>query len=430
MLQRLQAGGDRQRQRVRGADGRGARLLARPDHPRAVRGRRAVPAQHVAPMGRLAGLRVLEFEAIGPGPFAGMMLADMGADVLLVDRPTRPGLGLGRERRLRRHAARPPLGHARPEVAREAPRRRCASRAGRRADRGLPARRDGAPRPRPRRLLARNPRLVYGRMTGWGQDGPLADARRPRHQLHRARRACCTRSAAPAQRPVPPLNLVGDFGGGGMLLAFGIACGAASRRALAAAARSSTPRWSTARRCSATMFAGMLAAGLAATSAASTSSTRGAPWYDTYETRDGQLRRGRRDRAEVLRRAARTARPRPAMRCRRSTTAARWPALRDAFAARFATQRATSGAPRSKAPTPASRRCCRSPKRARIRTRRARGARRGRRYRPARAGAALRAHAGRGAAAAARARQRRRRGAAGLGLRGDEIAALRALGAR
>ena len=69
---------------------------------------------------------------------------------------------------------------------------------------------------------ARNPRLVYGRMTGWGQDGPLAPQRRARHQLHRRSPARCTPSAATASRPVPPLNLVGDFGGGSMFLVVGI----------------------------------------------------------------------------------------------------------------------------------------------------------------------------------------------------------------
>ena len=76
--------------------------------------------------GPLAGLRVLEFEAIGPGPFAGMMLADMGADVILVDRPVDAGLGLKRERRFDVMLARPPLADARPEERATAPRPRFA----------------------------------------------------------------------------------------------------------------------------------------------------------------------------------------------------------------------------------------------------------------------------------------------------------------
>ena len=97
----------------------------------------------------------------------------------------------------------------------------------------------------PEPCLARNPRLVYGRMTGWGQDGPLASAAGPRHQLHRPGRARCGPSAASGERPVPPLNLVGDFGGGGMLLAFGDVRGAPRGAGGRAGARWSTPPWST-----------------------------------------------------------------------------------------------------------------------------------------------------------------------------------------
>ena len=81
--------------------------------------------------------------------------------------------------------------------------------------------------------LARNPKLVFGRMTGWGQEGPYAPCGRPRHQLHLARRARSATSAGPASAPVPPLNLVGDFGGGGMLLAFGVVVRRSSRRSRA-----------------------------------------------------------------------------------------------------------------------------------------------------------------------------------------------------
>ena len=97
--------------------------------------------------------------------------------------------------------------------------------------------------------LARNPRLVYGRMTGWGQDGPLAQAAGHDINYIALGRRAARRSAARASAPMPPLNLVGDFGGGGMLLAFGVVCALRRARARRARARWSTPRWSTARRC-------------------------------------------------------------------------------------------------------------------------------------------------------------------------------------
>ena len=184
-------------------------------------------------------------------------------------------------------------------------------RQGRRADRGLPARRDGAPRASaPTCCLARNPTLVYGRMTGWGQDGPLARARRPRHQLHRARRRAARdrprrRGAGAAAQPGRRLRRRRHA-----------ARASASPAALIEAQRSrpaarwSTRRWSTAPSLLATMFSGMLAAGAWSETRGANILDTGAPWYDTYETQRRQVRRDRRDRAEVLRRAARAARHR------------------------------------------------------------------------------------------------------------------------
>ncbi len=95
--------------------------------------------------------------------------------------------------------------------------------------------------------LARNPRLVYGRMTGWGQEGPLAHA--AGHDINYIALAGALDSIGRrGEPPLPPLNLVGDFGGGGMYLAFGVVCALVERGALRARARWSTPRWSTARR--------------------------------------------------------------------------------------------------------------------------------------------------------------------------------------
>ncbi len=174
-------------------------------------------------MGPLAGLRVLEFEAIGPAPFAGMMLADMGADVLLVDRATDARLGFGRARwydvmmRGRRSVT---LDLKSPQGT-EAALRLCE-----RADVVIEGMRPGVMERLglgPDAMLARNPRLVYGRMTGWGQHGPLAE--RAGHDINYiALSGVLHAMGRPDQPPAPPLNLVGDFGGGGMMLAFGIAC--------------------------------------------------------------------------------------------------------------------------------------------------------------------------------------------------------------
>ena len=125
-------------------------------------------------MGPLSGLKILEFEAIGPGPFCGMMLADMGADVLLVDRPGDSGLGLGRNRwfdvmlRGRRSATLDLKSNDGAAVARQLAARADAIIEGFRP--GVMERLGLGPDV----LLQENPKLVYGRMTGWGQEGPLA----------------------------------------------------------------------------------------------------------------------------------------------------------------------------------------------------------------------------------------------------------------
>src|SRR5436305_6689936 len=127
------------------------------------------------PMGPLAGLRVLEFEAIGPGPFAGMMLADMGADVLLVDRPADPELGFGRERRfdVMLRGRRSIVLDLKSASGVEAALRLCEK-----ADALIEGFRPGVMERLglgPEVVHARNPRVVYGRVTGWGQSGRLAE---------------------------------------------------------------------------------------------------------------------------------------------------------------------------------------------------------------------------------------------------------------
>ncbi len=238
-------------------------------------------------MGPLAGLRVLEFEAIGPGPFAAMMLADMGADVLLVDRPTDPNLGLERERRhdvmLR--------GRRSVTLDLKSPRGiEAASRLAEKADAIVEGFRPGVMERLglgPEALLARNPRLVYGRMTGWGQEGPLAA--RAGHDIdYIALSGVLHAIGRVGEAPVPPLNLVGDFGGGGMLLAFGIACGLIETRSSGRGQVVDAAMIDGASLL-ATMFAGMLAAGQWSDEKRGENILdSGAPWYDTYATRDGK----------------------------------------------------------------------------------------------------------------------------------------------
>ena len=174
-------------------------------------------------MGPLADLRILEFEAIGPGPFCGMLLSDMGADVLLVDRPQDPQLGFARERKhdVMLRGRRSVTLDLKSEGGIAA-----AIMLAEKADAVIEGFRPGVMERLglgPEALHAHNPKLVYGRITGWGQDGPLSP--RAGHDINYIALTGALHAIGRAGgAPVPPLNLVGDFGGGGMLLAFGIAC--------------------------------------------------------------------------------------------------------------------------------------------------------------------------------------------------------------
>ncbi|NLT06465.1 MAG: CoA transferase [Solirubrobacterales bacterium] len=177
--------------------------------------------------GPLTGVRVVELAGLGPAQLGAMLLADMGADVVRVDRPadvpTDPegvsGELLARGRRSIALDLKQPDGLA---VARELA-------AG--ADVLLDPYRPGVAERLglgPDDLLALNPRLVFARMTGWGQDGPLAQA--AGHDINYVALAGALAPIGPADAPPPPpLNLVGDFGGGGMLLAFGVAAALVER---------------------------------------------------------------------------------------------------------------------------------------------------------------------------------------------------------
>lgn len=169
-------------------------------------------------MGPLQGLSVIEIEGLGPAPFCGMMLADMGADVISVGRASSDAPRVDRVSERGKRTVALNLKHpegieallamvSRADVLIEGFRPGVAERLG-----------FG-----PEICQARNPRLVYGRMTGWGQTGPMAAA--AGHDINYIALSGALHAIGRAgEKPVPPLNLVGDFGGGGMFLAFGVMC--------------------------------------------------------------------------------------------------------------------------------------------------------------------------------------------------------------
>jgi alpha-methylacyl-CoA racemase len=170
-------------------------------------------------MGPLEGIKIVEFAGIGPGPFAGMMLADMGAEVTRIDRPNPPSIGRSAVLNRNRHRSLTLDLKSSPdlETALEIIDQSDALIEGFRP--GVMERLNLGPAA----CLARNPRLVYGRVTGWGQTGPLSQT--AGHDINYiALTGALSATGNRRCKPVPPLNLAGDFGGGGMLLAFGIVC--------------------------------------------------------------------------------------------------------------------------------------------------------------------------------------------------------------
>ena len=285
-------------------------------------------------MGPLAGVRVIELEAIGPAPFCGMMLADMGADVLLVDRVSDAGLGLDRERwsdvmlRGRRSitldlkssgGAQALLTLAeRADVIIEGFRPGVIERLGIGPD----------------VLLARNPGLVVGRMTGWGQHGPLAQ--RAGHDIDYIARSGLLHAIGPEDAPLPPVNVVGDFGGGGMLLAFGVSCALVEAR-VSGRGQVVDAAMIDGASVLATMFHGLAAAGRWSEQRYDNLLDGAAPWYATYRTRDGKFvavgALERKFYAELLQRLGLADESLPDQYDR-----AGWPALRERFAAVFLTR--------------------------------------------------------------------------------------------
>jgi alpha-methylacyl-CoA racemase len=229
--------------------------------------------------GPLAGIRILEMEGLGPAPFCGMMLADHGAQVIRIEREGNwrlPGDPLARSRRTIRIDLKQPDGVA--------------------LVRALAGTCDGlieGYRPGvmerlglgPEVLLADRPALVYGRMTGWGQEGPLASA--AGHDINYIALSGALHGIGRDGRPSPPVNYVGDFGGGGMLLAFAMASALLAVRngapgQIIDCAMTDGSALLTA------LTRGLHAAGLWEDRAGANVIDGGSAWYDAYETADGK----------------------------------------------------------------------------------------------------------------------------------------------
>lgn len=233
--------------------------------------------------GPLTGVRVVELAGIGPGPFAAMLLADLGADVVRVDRPGGAGLGIDPASDLTNRNKRSVLldlksdeGQARVLDLVE------------RADILIEGYRPGVAERLgvgPEACLARNPKLVYGRMTGWGQDGPLAE--RAGHDIaYLALTGTLSMIGKPDEPPVVPANLVGDYAGGSLYLVVGVLAALQHARAhgegqvVDAAIVDGAAHL-------ATMIHGMLAAGSWQDRRGTNLLDGGCPFYGTYATSDG-----------------------------------------------------------------------------------------------------------------------------------------------
>jgi alpha-methylacyl-CoA racemase len=232
-------------------------------------------------MGPLAGTRVVEFAGIGPAPFAAMLLSDMGAQVLRIDRKG------GRAPRNTDVTYR-----GRSVVAfdmKKAEAVDAALQLVERADILIEGFRPGVMERLgigPNVCLTRNPRIVYGRMTGWGQSGPLAQA--AGHDINYIALTGALHAIGPAGgKPIPPLNLAGDFGGGALYLAFGVVC------ALIESFRSGKGQIVDAAMTDGSaslmsMFYGMMASGMWRDARGVNVLDSGAHFYNTYETMDGK----------------------------------------------------------------------------------------------------------------------------------------------
>ena len=237
-------------------------------------------------MGPLAGIKVIEIAGIGASPFGAMMLADMGAEVLRIERPAgtaTPGMMDPAKDLLNRGRRSVALDLKKPEAV------ECVLKLAAGADALIEGFRPGVMERLglgPEECAQANPRLVYGRLTGWGQEGPLAHT--AGHDIdYIALSGALHGFGRRGEVPVPPINVVGDFGGGGLLLAYGVVC------ALLEAQKSGQGQVVDAGMLDGaalftTMMHGMMAQGLWRDTRGENLIDTGAHFYEVYETSDGK----------------------------------------------------------------------------------------------------------------------------------------------
>lgn len=241
------------------------------------------------PQGPLRGLKIVEMAGLGPAPFCAMMLADMGAEVIRIDQKRKPGA-----------PASPFFSHPRYDVLARGRRSlaidlkkpagtQTALKLISKADALLEGFRPGVMERlglSPEVCLQRNPKLVYGRMTGWGQYGPLATA--AGHDINYvALTGALSAIGRPGAAPAVPLNLVGDFGGGAMMMAFGLLCGILEAQRSGRGQVIDAAMTDGAALLAAAMY-GFKADGQWRNELGSNMLDGGAPYYDTYTCADGK----------------------------------------------------------------------------------------------------------------------------------------------
>jgi len=240
--------------------------------------------QHSGGAGPLSGVRVVELAGIGPGPFAAMLLADLGADVVRVDRPGGPALGIDPAADLTNRNKRSVVLDLRDERGRDA-----ALDLAERADVLLEGNRPGVAERLgvgPDDCFARNPRLVYGRMTGWGQDGPLAGC--AGHDIDYLAVTGALGITGPADGPpYAPANLLGDYAGGALYLVIGVLAALRHAQTEGGAGQVVDAAIVDGVGHLTAMLHGMLAAGAWRDRRGVNLLDGGAPFYGTYETADG-----------------------------------------------------------------------------------------------------------------------------------------------